>query len=214
LVTLQSRFAELNVLIAQDFSLREELIERGVLFGDYHPEMEALHIANGRKLELLIEQFGWPDASIDGSKAIKNAWYIIMHAISLPALQRRVLKILQSTPNASSPEQIAMLEDRTLVFSGKKQRFGTQVDWDHNGALNPFPIENVEHVDILRAKANMPPLNDSLISLRERVIEEAEAPPANIAEYTRRREDWMLRMGWIRDKSEIDPSYAVFAGLL
>ncbi|HWF44949.1 MAG TPA: DUF6624 domain-containing protein [Candidatus Kapabacteria bacterium] len=210
---MQSRFAELDALLSQDFSLREELIERGVLFGGYHPEMETLHIANGKRLEFLIEQFGWPDASIDGSEAIKNAWYIVMHAISLPTLQRRVLKIFKSTPNASSPEQVAMLEDRTLVFSGKKQRFGTQVDWDHNRVLNPFPIENLERVNILRANANMPSLKESLTSLRERALQEVEYPPINIAEYTKRREDWMLRVGWIRDKSEIDPAYSAFAGL-
>ena len=95
-----SRFAEIKSLLKKDFALRDELISREELFGDYNAEMEALQTANGKKLESLIELFGWPDKEIDGEEAVKCAWYIVMHAISLPSLQRQVLVNLESNRTA------------------------------------------------------------------------------------------------------------------
>lgn len=204
------RFANLISLLKSDFALREELILRGELFGGYHPEMEALQTANGKELESLIELFGWPHKDIDGEEAVKSAWYIVMHAISLPSLQRKVLAILKADQDACTPLQLAMLEDRVLVFSGKKQKYGTQMDWDPNGNLNPFPIENFERVNHLRKEVNLPSLQESIATLRERAITERDHPPVNLAEYTRSREDWMLRFGWINNKSEIDKAYSAY----
>jgi len=204
------RFAGLKSLLNNDFALREGLILRGELFGGYHPEMEALQTANGKELESLIERFGWPDKEIDGEDAVKRAWYIVMHAISLPSLQRQVLAILKANQSFCPLMQLAMLEDRVLVFSGKKQKYGTQMDWDSNGNLNPFPIENFERVDHLRKEVQLPPLQESIATLRQRAITERDHPPDNLAEYTKSREDWMLRVGWINDKSEIDKAYSAY----
>jgi hypothetical protein len=170
------RFAGLKSLLKNDFALRDELILKGELFGGYNAEMEALQTANGKELESLIERFGWPDKEIDGEEAVKSAWYIVMHAISLPSLQRKVLGILESDRTACLPAQLAMLEDRVLVFSGKKQKYGTQMDWNSNGNLNPYPIENIEQVDLLRKEVNLPPLRESIITLRERAITEQDHP--------------------------------------
>ena len=106
---MESPFAELEALAQQDAALRSELLARGELFGGYHPEMEALHTANGRRLEALIDKFGWPDAVRDGEAAQRNAWLIVQHAISLPELQRKVLALLKSNPSYCTPLELAML---------------------------------------------------------------------------------------------------------
>ncbi len=201
------RFAELEALVQRDEAVRAELVERGELFGGYHPEMEALHTANGRTLEVLIDQFGWPDEAQDGVAACANAWLIVQHAISLPSLQRKVLALLKMNPAGCTPPQLAMLEDRTLVFSGKMQRYGTQFDWDSNGELNPFPIEDAGHVDIRRTGVGLPPLKETSARLRERAEKERDKPPPDFLEYVRGREEWMIRAGWIRERSEIDAAY-------
>ena len=206
----KSRFAELDALVASDAALREELISRGELFGGYHPEMEALQTEHGKKLESLIDEFGWPDAAIDGEAACKNAWLIVMHAISLPSLQRKVLAQCKKNPSGCTPARLAMLEDRTLVFSGKKQKFGTQFDWDANGELRPFPIGDEGNVDSRRTIGGLPSLEETAAQLRARASSEGDKPPANLAGYTRRREEWMLRVGWINDRAEINLAYSAY----
>ena len=170
--------------------------------------MEVLQTANGNALEALIEQFGWPDPEIDGQEVCRNAWYIVMHAISLPRLQRNVLSLLKSKQCGCTQTQLAMLEDRILVFSGKKQKFGTQLDWDSSGNLNPFPIEDFARVEKRRSEIGLPTLQESIAALRERAIAEGDQPPLNFAEHTKKREEWMLQVGWVNHKSEIDPAYS------
>ncbi len=205
---MESPYRKLEALVKKDAEVRAQLIERGELFGGYHPEMEAVHTANGRILESLLKTHGWPDAVRDGEAAQTNAWLIVMHAISLPSLQRKVLALLKEHPSGSAPSELAMLEDRTLVFSGQKQKYGTQFDWDATGKLNPFPTEEEENVDKRRAEVGLSPLAEAIRKSRERSVAEGETPPKDFARYSQAREAWMLRVGWIRDVSEIDPGYA------
>ena len=155
---------------------------------------------------------GWPDAVRDGEAAQRNAWLIVQHAISLPELQRKVLALLKSNPSYCTPLELAMLEDRTLVFSGKKQKFGTQFDWDANGELNPYPIEDEEKVDSQRAEVGLPPLGDTVRQHRARAEAEGETSPRDYKAFVQSQEEWMICMGWIRSRSEIDLAYRAFRG--
>ncbi|MFI5202138.1 MAG: hypothetical protein ACHQNE_07110, partial [Candidatus Kapaibacterium sp.] len=74
---MANRFDELESLLERDFELRQELLAHGELFGGYHPRMEMVHVENGKRLEFLLDAFGWPDTTLDGDAARKNAWYIV-----------------------------------------------------------------------------------------------------------------------------------------
>ena len=200
-------FAELEQLIKNDSDLREELVKKDELFSGYHPEMEALHTANGKRLQQLIAEYGWPMAQKYGEEIENAAWMITMHAISLPSLQRNVLALLKQDGDRYPAAQSAMLEDRILVFSGKKQIFGSQMDWDENGILNPFPIEESDKCHTRRKQAGLEPLAEAIKRLRNRAESEHEHPPHDLTKHTELRESWMLRTGWISDPSEIDPAY-------
>lgn len=201
-------YSELPLLVQQDAELRTALIESGELFGGYHPEMEALHNSNAHKLELLLDVYGWPSLREASAVILESAWYIVMHAISLPGFQRKVLDLFAANPDLCLPKQRAMLADRVLVFSGKRQTYGTQVDWDADGVLSPYPIRDFETVDLRRHSVHLPPIQASLNALRQRAISEGDAPPPNWIEYTRKRIDWMQRVGWIKSENEIDPAYS------
>jgi hypothetical protein len=196
-------FTELLQLVQEDDTLRQELLNRGELFSGYHQEMEALQIENGKKLEELIDLVGYPQEK----KFADAAWIIIMHAISLPSLQKKILALFKDNPKLYPSAQAAMLEDRVLVFSGKKQKFGTQFDWDENGLLNPYPIENPKSVNERRKQVRLEPIELKIQKLRERAMAEGEKPPLDLAKHSELRENWMLRVGWISDPSEIDPAY-------
>ncbi|MEP7234086.1 MAG: DUF6624 domain-containing protein [Ignavibacteriota bacterium] len=196
-INLVNDFSILISLCEKDLNLRQELIAKGKLFGEYNPEMEALHIENGKHLENILSKYGWPNEDINGQEVVAAAWTITMHAISLPSLQKRVLALFKKMPEYQHTPLAAMLEDRILVFSGSKQFYGTQVDCDEKGILNPFPIQDIDKVDERRKSVNLPPLKESLDKLRARAVEENERPPEDISEYARKRRDWMRRVGWV-----------------
>lgn len=189
-------------LAARDLGLREQLIKEGKLFGDYNSEMEALHISNGKILEQYLVEHGWPTEEEESA----TAWLVLMHAISLPKLQRAALKVLQSQP-ILEPWRVAMLEDRVFTCSGKKQTFGTQWDWDANGEMQPNAIHAPEIVDELRASVGLEPLDQKRIAMRERITQEGESAPKDRPAYLKKRLDWMLRVGWIDSIDEVDPAY-------
>jgi hypothetical protein len=124
---------------------------------------------------------------------------IAIHAISQPSLQKKNLALFKDDPKLYPSAQAAMLEDRILVFSGKKQIYGTQMDWDENGLMNPFPIEDPETIDERRDVVGLEPLKDNIKRLRTRASAEREHPPEDFVKRKREREDWMRRTGWITD---------------
>ncbi len=208
-----SPFAELPVLFAEDFALREKLRVAGKLFGGYDPEMEALHNRNGAVLERLLDEHGWPDRDRDGEAIQRAAWYIVMHSISMPQLQRMVVALLQSDSRGVPLSHIAMLEDRVLVFSGKRQRYGTQMDMNADGVLTTSPIQDEAHVDELRAGVGLPPLAEALFACNEKARQEGESPHHDLAKYWQARFAWMLRVGWIENICEVGSAYLDLAAL-
>ena len=208
-----SPFAELPELLKEDFALRKKLLVDGKLFGGYNSEMEALHNRNGAILERLLSEHGWPNLERDGEAIQQAAWYIVMHSISMPPLQRMVLGLLMSDSHGLPPTHIAMLEDRVLIYSGKRQLYGTQMDMNAEGVLIPSPIEDEDHVDERRAVVGFPRLASALAQAREKEQHEGEVVNYDFADYWKGRFAWMLRVGWIGDLSEVDQAYFNHAGL-
>jgi uncharacterized coiled-coil protein SlyX len=188
---------ELKDLAAADLAKRAELATAGTLFDGYHPDMEALHIANARRLENLIEELGgWPHAGVVGSEGAEAAWLVAQHAISLPDFQRRVLGLLKENEGAVPPAQVAHLEDRIRRFEGRPQLYGTQVDWDENGKLSPGVIEDEANVDKRRAQVGLKPLAERLADMQRNAAAEGEKPPVDAARKRKEAEAWMKKTGW------------------
>ena len=183
---------------ARDEEKRAALAATGTLFDGYHPEMEEIHLQNAQALRGIIDDLGgWPHAGLVGREGSEAAWLIAQHAISLPDFQRHVLTLLHnSSPDQVSPRHLAHLEDRILCFEGKPQKYGTQFDWDDCGQLNPKPIADIEHVDILRAQVGLPPLAIALAEIRERSAAEGEKAPADFKERQKSFDVWARKVGW------------------
>ena len=69
-------------------------------------------------------------------------------------------------------------------------------------------MENPKNVDEHRNQVGLPSIVETTRELRKRAIREGENPPVDLKAHTKLREDWMLNVGWIREKSEIDPAYS------
>lgn len=184
--------AELIALAAEDQRVRAELLEEGVLFGAYHPRMEAVHRHNAARLSEVLAVAGWPADAMVGAEAASAAWMIAQHAIGEPDFQRRCLVALtRAAERGDVPGwQPAMLDDRIRVFEGRPQRYGSQLDVDDDGRAQPHPIEEPEGVEERRRAVG-------LDSLAERLARTPRMPPpADRAVYQRGYEQWLRDVGW------------------
>lgn len=182
----------------EDHRVRAALAADGSLFDGYHIRMRALHDRNATRLLAILRQHGWPGEPQVGREGANAAWLIVQHAIGQPALQREALDALRlaSAKGEVPAEQPAMLEDRIRTLEGRPQRYGTQLDWDESGQLNPLPIEDLDAVDIRRRAVGLGPLDEAVRALRARAAAEGERPPDDWHTRRRRMEEWLRETGW------------------
>ena len=183
--------AELRAMSASDLATRERLAADGSLFDGYHPAMRAVHERNADRLAAIIAEHGWPGPALVGDEAADAAWLVVQHAISRPALMRSALELLRDA-DVVPPWQVAMLDDRIRVFEGRKQRFGTEFDWDDAGDMNPKPIEDPDKVDRYRTEVGLPPLAQAIAWHRA----QGEPRPADWAKRQAEAEAFAREVGW------------------
>ena len=105
----------------------------------------------------------WPTRSLVGAAGVRAVW---MLAQGDTALQRVALhRMMESGPDEALPADVAVLEDRVRLQSGRKQLYGSQLRMV-NGRLAPAPIEDSAHVDMRRDAAGLPPLRQAMCTLR------------------------------------------------
>ena len=189
---------ELLAMADEDLRVRAALADDGSLFAGYHPRMRAVHERNAARLSKILEAYGWPGRSRFGKEAADAAWIVLQHAIGNPGLQRRGLSLLHRAAAAgdASLAQAALLEDRIRSNEGRRQRFGTQFDWDMQGRLSPLPIEDEPGVDARRSAMGLPPLAQDIRAKREIAAQEGERPPQDWHARRREQEAWLTSAGW------------------
>lgn len=103
------------------------------------------------KIKSILDENGWPNKSIVGSKANKAFGLIMRHAPI--ELQERSLPLLQSSVESgqSAGTDLAYLTDRVLLRKGKPQIYGTQVVEDENtGKMKVYEVEDPTNVNVRR----------------------------------------------------------------
>ena len=180
----------------KDAKVRAELAETGELFDGYAPRLAEVHDRNAQELEAIIGEFGWPGSSLVGPEGAAAAWLILQHAIGQPALQRKCLPLLReaAAQGEVEPRHVAMLEDRICFFERRPQRYGTQFDWNEDGQMAPWVIDDPDGVDERRRSVGLEPL--SLLLLICKGIE-GEEPPQD---HHKRQEEmmaWARSVGWL-----------------
>lgn len=87
-------------------------------------------------------------------------WVVIQHS-SLELQQKYLPKFIKAAEEGKiKGELIAMMQDRICCTLGKPQVYGTQGNYDENGAFVPAAIEDSVNVDVRRASMGMMPLSD------------------------------------------------------
>ncbi|WP_033317852.1 DUF6624 domain-containing protein [Streptomyces yerevanensis] len=117
---------------------------------------------HGDRLGEIMDEYGWPTEELVGQEASRAAWLIAQHADRQLEVQRRALHLMQQAVSAGSagPRELAFLCDRTLVNEGRKQIYGTQIAGVKDGAPVPWPCEEPERMDELRAEVGIEPFDE------------------------------------------------------
>lgn len=117
---------------------------------------------HGDRLGEIMDEYGWPTAELVGEEAARAAWLIAQHADRQLDVQRLALRLMQQAVSAgtASPRELAFLRDRTLVNEGRKQVYGTQIAGVKDGAPIPWPCEDPQRMDELRAEVGIEPFDD------------------------------------------------------
>jgi hypothetical protein len=187
---------KLLAMAEEDRRVREGLANSGELFDGYNPKMEAVHLKNAAALEKMLDANGgaWLGKSNVGADGAEAAWLVAMHAISLPEFSRRCAKLIEAAIAAgdAEPRQLAFLEDRINFFEGKPQRYGTQSDWNADGKMQVWTLEDESKVNEFRREIGLPPL-ENLIWENE---ETGENAPPDFAERQRGFAEWLKKTGW------------------
>ena len=116
-----------------------------------------------KRLEEIIQKYGWPTINMVGAEASETAFLIVQHAD--PASQKKYFPLLKQAAarKEARPDHVAMMEDRILMNEGKKQIYGTGLQTDDiTKGLKLWPIENEEEVDARRAAVGLPPMAEYL----------------------------------------------------
>lgn len=112
---------------------------------------------NTARLKELVDNVGWPTIAKVGQQASQAAWLLAQHADHDPVFQQYCLDLMkQAEPGQVTPANIAYLEDRVRVNTGKPQLYGTQF-YKEGETFGPRPIEDEERIEERRAAVGLEP---------------------------------------------------------
>lgn len=130
---------------------------------EWLPEyVEAERAAVGRTaaFKALLEDQGWPGASVAGEDGCRAAWLLAQHAGKVdPDLQRRSEALLADAVarGDARPGQLAALRDRIELEAGRPQRYGSHLEPDGAGWKAVRGLVDVRAVDERRAELGLTP---------------------------------------------------------
>ena len=120
----------------------------------YFNQMATIDMQNKIKIASMLEKYGWIEQSKIGKKAAEGIFYVVQHT-DLEFVEKYFPQFKQlAEKGEADPTRCAQMEDRLLMWKGKKQIYGTQATSilraDKSNAI--WPIENPSGVNELRKK--------------------------------------------------------------
>ncbi|ULQ56767.1 hypothetical protein KJS94_00975 [Flavihumibacter rivuli] len=125
--------------------------------------MEMADSVNIKVVSSVLDQYGWLGPNEVGENGSLALFLVIQHA--KVDVQEKYLPLLQKAvrERKAKPSQMAMLEDRVLLYHGKRQVYGTQVAL--NMKTNQYyvlPMMDPKYLDLRRRAVGLPPMAEYL----------------------------------------------------
>ncbi len=127
------------------------------------PEMGKVDADNTGYLIQLIKEFGWIDADRFGAVPSNNAFLLVQHSGNL-SLMSTALPLIKKDVVAKKldAQPYALLYDRLMLYTGEKQRYGTQLSQNEKGELVLGGMEDQARVEEFRKEIGLFPLSQYL----------------------------------------------------
>lgn len=130
-------------------------------------EIDHLHLI---RLQEIVKNYAcWPGYSLIGSEGSHAFWLLVQHTPD-ENFQSECLDLLEKAVQEqdASPIDLAYLKDRVYMYAGKKQIYGTQLQFNDSGDLIFYPIEDEEHVNERRLLLGLPSLWKNIFTKSEK----------------------------------------------
>lgn len=99
-------------------------LPKGQLFTYARSQMQRVDSSNLRRLEVILQRYGYPGKSLVGTPANETAWYVIQHS---PKISQYLPLVKGAADKGELPYWMyAQMLDRQLMQEGKGQLYGTQ----------------------------------------------------------------------------------------
>lgn len=128
---------------------------------EFYEKKQNIQDNHAARCKQIFEQIGYPGSDKVGAEASEAFWLLVQHSDSDPVFQERVAEamILEVERGTASGAKLAYLTDRVRTNTGRKQVYGTQLDFDLESArAMPKPIEHPRGVDERREAVGLEPL--------------------------------------------------------
>jgi hypothetical protein len=141
-----------------DTALRAELLTMAATV--HNPD--ALRAHADRLWEILDDYECWPGRRLVGDDGSRAAWIVAQYAIDDVGLQKRCLEALEDAVASgdADPVDAAYLLDRVRMAEGRDQLYGSQFVLDRDGALVPWPVDDVDAVEHRRRRLGLGPFRE------------------------------------------------------
>jgi hypothetical protein len=146
----------LEAIYETDQGIREKIgSAQGDELGKIIFQMQKIDSANQVQVKYILNKYGWLPQSKVGEKAADAIFYVVQHADM--ELIRQYLPTLKKLARQKEAKMThaAMMEDRLLMYDGKKQIYGTQATsrLRVDGRATIWPIQSPSKVNQLRKEA-------------------------------------------------------------
>jgi len=147
----------LEKMVDQDQNIRRILVDSVGIdspnAGPFLKRMMNIDADNQKNIRLILDRYGWIAESKIGTKAAEAFFYTIQHSdMTLMIKWFPEFKRLADIGEADKIE-CAMMEDRLLMWKGKKQIYGTQATvFRDDKKVAIWPIEDSKNVNERRKK--------------------------------------------------------------
>ncbi|MCH7410650.1 hypothetical protein MM239_14675 [Belliella sp. DSM 111904] len=145
--------ASLDSIMELDQGLRKQINEamqsNSPLPSDIFTEMDKIDSSNQAWVKAKLDKYGWPKKSEIGEKGSRSIFLVIQHA-DLNEIEKYFPQLQELANNdEASKIHAAMMQDRMLMYQGKKQIFGTQASSKlrNDGSWVIWPVEKPESIN-------------------------------------------------------------------
>ncbi|RNI31086.1 hypothetical protein EFB08_00670 [Rufibacter latericius] len=115
-------------------------------------KMRQVDSVNQVQVQKILQQYGWLPKSKIGDKAADGLFLVVQHAPS-PVIEKYLPELKKMAQKGeASIISAAMMEDRLLMYQGKKQVYGTQASSMNrkDGSMGIWPIADSKNVNARR----------------------------------------------------------------